>query len=70
MWACVVGGVVGLLMGGAAGLLGRALDRPAQAVRVCCLARFPSRGDTVRIGRICADVTPADSLSVTRAAAR
>ena len=60
-WACVA--AASLVSAGA--LLGLALDRKVQVVRVCCLARFPARGDTVRVGRICVDVP--DSPGRTRA---
>jgi hypothetical protein len=42
-----------------------AVRRPGPpAPRVCCRARFPDRGDTIRFGSICADVPSADTAMV------
>jgi len=63
------GRITGYLL--AAVFLGAALGSAAAAVmrpppRVCCRVRLPDKGDTIRMGMICADVVDRDSISTVR----
>ena len=66
----MLNGVLTLCLIIAAAMLGAGLvlalaPAPAPAPRVCCRARLPAKGDTVRFAVICADLV-ADSVGVAK----